>query len=847
MVLSKRNLFAGAAILPMLLTATALAASFTISNGQTETTQQTLSDPNDTGTIESGGTVSTTGINNPAVQMSNTGQSTTNSGSISTTGRNADGIYSSGSAATITNGGSISITGENAFGIYSRGATARITNSGTIATTGDSSGGIYSSALAASITNSGTISTKGNSAFGIASNGATATISNSGTIRTTRDDASGIYSTDATASITNSGSISTTGEDAYGIRSEGDTASITNSGAINTTGNSARGIDSSGDTASITNSGTISTARSYAYGIYSDGLNATITNSGSISTAGEDAYGFYADGLNATITNSGSVNTTGEDAIGINSEGPTASITNSGRINATGKYGYGINSSGANAAITNSGSISTAGQSARGIYTGNSASITNSGSISTTGEGAHGIDVSTKGSANTTVINTGTISTTGVDAIGIDADGSVTATVTNSGTVISQQSDAFHFGSANGTLNLLPGTLIQGGMTFEQPATATLNIGPGFANAAFTLTGMPTTINTNGQPYVVSGNIVALVNPTGFDGASTMLTQSTRAIADVIDSHSASPASGGTGPSSALGYAASNGNQATSATATMASAGQPTANGLAWWSDVFGGYRHQGNRDYVQGGVIAGLDGSLAPNTTAGVFVGAATGRPQGTATRTDSTSLFGGAYLDQRVQAMFAKFAVTGGVMLNNRNRQVLNNLAPGGFDTASANFNGFFISPSVTVGIDQQVKGMVITPSLRLRYAGLFQNGYSETGSIANLTIGNQNTHVLEVRAQLNAALDTRHTENGDINTSVRAGVDGIFTRGDAITANLLGTGLTLAGSTNTSEARGFVGLDTAFNAYNGVNFTAGVEAGYSTTNAFTVSANIGAKGRF
>ncbi|WDR05116.1 autotransporter domain-containing protein [Devosia rhodophyticola] len=769
MVLSKRNLLIGTAILPLLLTATALAASFTIINGQTETTTQTLNDPNDTGTIEAGGTLATGA--NPALLMLSTGQSTTNSGTISTSGAATYGISSSGATATITNSGTVNTSGNSANGIYSIGATATISNSGTISTAGAGAHGIYSSGTAA-------------------------------------------------------------------------TATITNSGAINTAGNNAAGIVSAGVTASITNSGTISTLGQYANAIYSNGPAATITNSGTISTAGDNAYAIFSAGVTANITNNGTISISGDSALGVYSNGATATIVNNGTVNTSGIGGLGLYSAGSNSVITNNGTVNTTGKAASGIYAyGSTATVTNTGAISTSGDNAAGI----RSNRDTvTITNSGTIKATGFNAMSIDAT-DLNATVTNSGTLISQQSNAVRFDSNNGTLNLLPGTLIQGGIAFSDPATATLDIGPGFANAAFTLTGMPTTINTNGQPYVVSGNIVALVNPTGFDGASTMLTQSTRAIADVIDNHTASPATGGTGPSSALGYAAAPGNQATNATATMASAGQPTANGLAWWSEVFGNYRHQGNRDYVQGGVIAGLDGSLAPNTTAGVFVGAATGRPQGTATRIDSTSLFGGAYLDQRVQALFAKFAVTGGVMLNNSTRQVLNNLAPGGVDTASANFNGFFISPSVTVGVDQQVNGMVITPSLRLRYAGLFQNGYSETGSIANLTIGNQNTHVFEVRAQVNAALDTRHIENGDLKTSVRAGVDGIFTRGDAITANLLGTGLTLAGSTNTSEARGFVGLDTAFNAYHGVNFTAGMEAGYSTTNAFTVSANIGAKGRF
>ena len=106
--------------------------------------------------------------------------------------------------------------------------------------------------------------------------------------------------------------------------------------------------------------------------------------------------------------------------------------------------------------------------------------------------------------------------------------------MTNSGTVISEQSYAFFLGGGNATLNLLAGSAIQGGIYFGIPESATLNIGPGL-NTALTLDGIPETISIYGAPMVVQGSLVAVLDPTGFSAQDEMLTDVTRAIAGAID------------------------------------------------------------------------------------------------------------------------------------------------------------------------------------------------------------------------------------------------------------------------------------------------------------------------
>jgi hypothetical protein len=215
-------------LISLALCAPSHGADFTIVDGQTVTTQQTLNN-SEIGTIEAGGTLSTT----------------------------ITAVVASGDNVTVDNSGNISTTvNNNAIGIDSTGANAIINNSGTITTASPVNGvGIASSGVNATISNSGMISTTVNG-WGIASFGSNAIISNSGTISTVGS--AGIFSAGSNASITNSGTISVTGTNSDGILSVEDNVSISNSGMISTTGDDSDGIYSLGDNATINNSGLIS-------------------------------------------------------------------------------------------------------------------------------------------------------------------------------------------------------------------------------------------------------------------------------------------------------------------------------------------------------------------------------------------------------------------------------------------------------------------------------------------------------------------------------------------------------------------------------------------------------------
>jgi len=142
------------------------AESFIIGNGQTVTETQVVG-AGETGTVETGGSISTTGGDAYGITTGGGNATITNSGTISTTEVAGLGIYSYGNGATLTNSGMISTARDKATGIVSAGDSVTLTNSGTISTTGNSTGGIIAFGNNATITNRGMISATGSGSFAI--------------------------------------------------------------------------------------------------------------------------------------------------------------------------------------------------------------------------------------------------------------------------------------------------------------------------------------------------------------------------------------------------------------------------------------------------------------------------------------------------------------------------------------------------------------------------------------------------------------------------------------------------------------------------------------------------------
>lgn len=627
----------------------------------------------------------------------------------------------SANTATVANSGTV--TGDSA-GISA--TTVTVTNSGTIA--GANSYGIL--AGTANVTNSGAI-TGGD--YGIRAG--TANVTNSGTI--TGTDFYGIYAVN-TATVTNSGFI-TSGD--YGIWAS--TANVTNSGTV--TGGT-RGIVASG-TANVTNSGSITGGN---YGVSAN--TTTVTNSGTI--RGTGLYGIYA-AATATVTNSGAI-------IG-GTRGITADIAaivaNSGTI--TGGFeGVSANT----VTVTNSGTIN--GATFYGIIA-NTAAVTNSGTIN---GGNYGIRAST---AN--VANSGTI-TGGVNGVSVAGTGNVT----NSGTIIGTGGTAIRF-NASGTassdsLTILPGARFGGLVNFGGGADrATFGPGSWILDTA-NFNAALSTVTTSGNPYVVTPNQIIVADVSGFGAMNRAVMDITGWIASVLpDTPVFEPVRNSANAFAAIEATAPRFDHAfgtvSEAIVVGAMAFAPTTpvfkggavadhDGNSIWAKGFGGRREQTTDGNFIGSVTVGYGGAIGydrritPDTKLGGFIGGSTNETalDLNAGRFDTDTLFGGLYSRSMFGATFLDLALIGGRLDNTSQRNIGSGLA---LETARATYDGWFVNPSLALGhrfaFDH---GVTVTPALKLRYVAAQFDGYTETGSSANLTVGDRAMRAIEERAEVTLA---------------------------------------------------------------------------------------------
>ena len=243
----------------------------------------------------------------------------TSSGSVSTSGVSANGIDATNGNNRITNVGSINTSGNNAIGINAQGNSNAIINSGLISTSGSIAPGTTGS-------------------DGINVTGSFNTILNQGTIRTNGEQSYGIASLGNFNIINNSGFISTYGRNSMGIGAEGDSNTIKNTGAISTYGFASDGISLAGPSNlnTVNNSGTITTSGDSAAGIFAAGNSNTFVNSGSISSSGNFGSGVVIEGNSNTLSNSGSIVSKQSYAVLFNGSGNTLNVVNGflgGRIN----------------------------------------------------------------------------------------------------------------------------------------------------------------------------------------------------------------------------------------------------------------------------------------------------------------------------------------------------------------------------------------------------------------------------------------------------------------------------------------------------------------------------------
>jgi len=506
---------------------------------------------------------------------------------------------------------------------------------------------------------------------------------------------------------------------------------------------------------------------------------------------------FYPGGTLTNFTNNGTV--TGGFLTYNSHSNPISSFTNTGLIQ--GASGYAIQLFDHSPIIT----------------------FTNSGTISSTNDDAifrfdH--------SPITTLNNSGTISATGGhNAIGFFYNSGIT-TLNNSGTISATgggHAISFFDGTIT-TINLLPGSIIVGGI--ENFGTiGTLNVYKTVTNPNFDSVSLIPTITGN-QPgttnlylttpdnckYVTVGNHAAGVDTSAF-GANT------NAIRHVSNSVGRLANTNGVIQSIGTKIAKHNADPYVM-TSDLCADGAPAQPGQIgnsdFWIRGFMGRNRvdatASSTDYINtysGGAV-GIERDWSEDVRAGAFIGAGiTDNSLGGALGgSEADLLFAGAYATKTWGTLFAKVGLTGGRGNNTGTR----NIAAATPETATADYNSWYVSPEVSVGkvydLGQRLGGTLsVTPVLSVRYVYAHQDGYTETGATNNLTMNNSHSTTIEERAELKFSYATKAFNDYGVKINASVGGIGQQNSGGAMSGTLLGAPLSFAtpGDDNTT---GFVG---------------------------------------
>lgn len=511
-----------------------------------------------------------------------------------------------------------------------------------------------------------------------------------------------------------------------------------------------------GDDVTLINNGNITTTGAlFNDAVNSTGVNASIINNGTITTQGIASGGIEASGNNAIVNNNGTITTQGIQAEGIESiDANNVTISNSGAINTNGNGADGIESTGANALINNSGTIRTTGaqqagtDNASGIETtGANGQISNRGSIFVTGANASAVDLNADGSSNNSLTNRGIISATGE---------ATQAIVGGTGEQVVQ----FNRGSQ------ITGIIDLGG------GSDTINFG---ANTSSTLT-ILNTENINFAAGAIDGDTVFVVDPTGFAAIGTSVNALSNSIHQLIGQRLIRSQPLQTNQAAAL----------------------KTSSGLLFqkqvpqaWVSVFGESRRRGaeqgnlayDHDYY--GFTGGLEFDVRESRL-GFFAGLTEGDIETQNTDSfdaDVTSLFFGGYGRTTLGIVNLSGSVIFGFEDYDSDREVID--STNGLETADADIDNFFISPSVTLSSAFALGTKYeLRPALSISYIYANFDSYSESGtSQSNLDVDDRTVEFFNTRLQLASAymwrknseaelrvgIDTRHASEDEVDASI------------------------------------------------------------------------------
>lgn len=449
--------------------------------------------------------------------------------------------------------------------------------------------------------------------------------------------------------------------------------------------------------------------------------------------------------------------------------------------------------------------------------------ITNSGTLSGTG---FGISAAAGGS---NIINNSGLVTGGGFGISVASTNNV---IINSGTIFGTGFAISGAGTTN-TLIVLPGSTIIGQLSFAGTNNV-FNFVGGNHNLTIGAAGT-TTFNAFGAPFALLGGQAVAVDPTPFAMEERLLMDFSRAVSSAIpmgDARAAMPA----GP---MAYADddsvnkriadvfANNTAMSHYAADAAVYKSPTVayrDGMILWARGFGGYRDQRadgllvpSSNTFYGGMVGG-DWQARPDLRLGAFIGGGHTRSKLDFNTGETTSdlIFGGVYGRYVWGNSFLHGAVQVGHSSADTLRNINNNIVPGGLETATASYDGWYVSPELTYGIHLALPSAdtavyTLTPSLQLRYLHASFDGYTETGTTtAPLTVDSRSAGSFEERGQLKLTR-TISGRTEILSTSIYGGILGVQRTGDGtIGAVLLGQAVPFAAPGDDNLWAGFGGAE-------------------------------------
>jgi hypothetical protein len=496
------------------------------------------------------------------------------------------------------------------------------------------------------------------------------------------------------------------------------------------------------------------------------------------------------------------------------------------------------------------------------------------------------------GDGNAVAFNSGRI----YGGLAAFADGFGSATVTNAGLVDGTSTvdgGAISLGQLDPftptTLNILPGSRIIGFIGLNGPGipgsgtqvnifgghdiSSTLIFGDSGCGCFDGITATGSVVNVfGGAPFVIVGDTVSVLDPTSFAIADKNIADFSHTISSMVTSRLNNPApmSGGSTP---IGFAPSGNvavdmardafagisslNYASSDRVLFSNPNVTAADGTSVWAQGFAGQRIQDadaptlrSVNNFYGGMM-GVDKTFRPGLRLGGLLGA--GSIKSTIDRnsgdTASDIVFGGLYGRYAMNRSFVDFALLGGHSSNDLRRNMANNLAPGGMETAVASYNGWFISPEIAYGVKMPVgANLTLTPTARVRYLAAGFGGYQEIGSTTNLTVASRTSHNFEERAEVTL------TKTSDPNPAQRMQISGTlgvlaYQRAGDTTVNtiLLGQNLPFVTPGKNDVFGGYGGVGFDWRHRNGVTVFGAAEYTATTDSSRTATAKGGVKVAF